>query len=878
MRQTLFSRDCPRWIPTLGILFFILHLSASAVAGPFDLPPLERDDQKLAFLLEVKKQVPALFSDAAQYDIDLFKLLDNEQELVELLKKYPAYKTLFEQKRYVDLIVTPPQGGILVGAVEIKPEAVQLWKDRLLAQIQKLKGHPAQAPIDLKAKIVELQRAVHFSTDPNQLIPKIGRVEQMGKSREEKDAFYAKVAAFKDRNDVLLGCKQRKTLLAKYECIQESHAKLGGLPHLPSAMELTALIEVLKAEEKLHPMLELFAVMNRFPEAQIPSTWEALAEKVNHLNAQDLIHLDDRDDALKPILKQVMAMPLSGASASAPSAPAHESIATLRAVEAVHKIIRSFAAQTSAQQTKVTGSVKITEVQPEIGIFRGCAGGDCASQYSFPYPNDPHERVFFIEEAAEVESHSSGAPTKKLRGYVSATEVKLANGEKALYVITISGNKVSPGSADLILRGLEKEKAKLGVKHIILPTSENVASLINYPGIRGVYDSYTKRGKPEAISYQDLHIRQAIEEFKPETDYNSGTYDNHTRNQMGIVFKPDHQSDHLVTQVVQQKLKVISPPAVAQESPQELLEFILDLHHSQRDELKDKVLQIESVKKLFDPKLFDSLITLLETCAETKSISPTVQHFKESLQSLLKAFGVSEDFINMHPKYLYPGILECSDAYSKDHINETAEGIARDFKQNNYEQTTSVNLLALTPERRRMLDATPAMQKIYNKLLLHLKSPDIHIRTVAAQTLGQLSPSDVKINLALADALQDVAPGVKIAAAYALDQIQPTEEKVNLALIRAVTSAESDIDLRLTAIQALRRIKPRDVKTYQALAGGLKDPNRLVRIATAEALNAIARSISTKHQREVVRCLQGADTTPFNEEKIQELQKIMEQI
>src|SRR3954464_7200391 len=97
------------------VLASILLLKSNSFANPLDLPPLQSDSQKLAFLLEVKRQIPALFSDAAKYDIDLFTLLQNEHDLVEKLKQYPKYQELFSQKPYFDLTVTPPKEGILVG-------------------------------------------------------------------------------------------------------------------------------------------------------------------------------------------------------------------------------------------------------------------------------------------------------------------------------------------------------------------------------------------------------------------------------------------------------------------------------------------------------------------------------------------------------------------------------------------------------------------------------------------------------------------------------------------------------------------------------------------------------------------------------------------
>jgi hypothetical protein len=872
-------------IPALVTSFLCCLSTGMAFAGPFDLPPLAGDDQKLAFLLEVKRQIPELFSDAAQYDIDLFTLLDNEQELIHKLKQYPEYQKLFAQKRYIDLTITPPKEGISVGAVEIKAEAIQAWKDHLGEQIKKLTSqglagvrrsdgsyddsgtdglqNPPQSPQELTARIQELQKSIHFSEDPNQIIQKIGKIPPLGRSKGEKAAFQAQVRVLRPKNNILFECQREKILLAKYECLQRHHAELVGLPHLPSIEELYFLIQTLKKQELFYAMLELYSVMNRTPEMSIPPSWVAFAEQVKNLGAEDLIHLDDREEALKPILTQAIGGAVSSRSSDL----------TLRTVEAVHKTIRSFASQTTTQQVKVTDPVKITEVLPEVAIFRGCTGGDCASQYSFPYPNDPHERVFFIQEMKTATAASEETSFKKLKGYVGATEVKLANGDSALYVITINGNKVNAGNAELILRGLEKEKDKLGVKHILIPSSANLATLINYPGVRGVYNSYAKKGKSEAIIYQDLPIRQAIETFTPESGYNQGTYDHHSKNQTGILFKPDRQSDRLVTTLVPHDLKGLQPQDLEHASTQELLEFILDLHHSNRNVLKNRILQIDSVKNKIEPKPFGLWLGLLDGCAEIGGKPNTVQIFKASLRSKIRDLGISESFVDEHPKFMYPGIIKCTDAYSKANIEETALEMVQDLRSNNY-NAKGINLSSLPLEQKRELDATTAFQKIYHKLRLDLKNSNSEVRLVAASALSVIQPTDVKIHLALADVLKDQVLNARLIAAYTLGKTKPSDVKIHLALVEALKDKEGPV--RLAVASALQSIKPTNVKVYLALAEVLKDPNANVRRTAGQTLRVITGFSSRNKQAQISHCLEGAAGIPFSDEKIRELQEILE--
>ncbi len=804
------------WWPSL-LWISIFLLKTSAFAGPHDLPPLEDDAQKLAFLLEAKRQIPALFSDAAKYDIDLFTLLENERDLIAKLKTYPKYEQLFSQKPYFDLTVTPPKEGISVGAVEIKPEAIQDWKKSLSEEITQLLAEGVPTPYELLSKIQEFRRRVDFKEDPNKLIYKIGRVDQVGKTKEDKKAFKSKVEELKPKSAVLYQCHQEKSLLLKYECMSRRRAELEALPHLPSPSELADLVSALRAEEKLHSMLEVFAVMKRSPETPLPPTWEEFRKQVDTLSAEDLIHLDDKNDALKPIIVHALG--------NSEGSPGND-----RAVEAVHKAIRSYANQTSSHLTMATEPVKITQVLPELGIFRGCTGGDCSSQNSFPYPNDPHEMVFFIEDVSEV------SQPKKLKGYVNATEVQLSNGDKALYINTISGNRVNSGNAEVILRGLEKEKAKLGVKHIVLPTQSNITSLINFPAIRGVYETYTKKGKPEAITYQDLPMRQTIENFKPGSGYNVGQYDHSTENSEGIIFKADRQSERLATAIDQHGLGVFQPKSIEEVPPVEILEFILDLHHSGRDSLKNRVLEINSVKNKINSKILDLFLTQLGTCQGEQETPTNVQQFKQSLQEKLKAMAVPNDFIDLHSHLLYPGIARCTDAYSEDNIEETAKWIAKDLKDNYY-RPKGVNFSSLPLDNKRLLENTPIFQKLFNKLTLNLKDPNLGVSRSAAEALGEIKPTDPKIHLALAEVLKDSNSNVRYRVAVTLGKIKPTDPRVHLALAEVLKDSNSDV--RSSAVYALGEIKPTDPRVHLALAEALKDSNSDVRYRVAVTLGKI---------------------------------------
>ncbi len=138
-----------------------------------------------------------------------------------------------------------------------------------------------------------------------------------------------------------------------------------------------------------------------------------------------------------------------------------------------------------------------------------------------------NERVFFIY-----------GNESNLKGYVSTTVVDL-NGQKALYVITIGGHKVTAGDTKLILMGLEKEKSKIGVDHILLPRKSKLIGLINFPAPRGVYSQYTKGRIGHSFSYQNVDVRETIEEFS--SDYNTARYDQIISNKEAVILSIDEK-------------------------------------------------------------------------------------------------------------------------------------------------------------------------------------------------------------------------------------------------------------------------------------------------------------------------------------------------
>ena len=153
--------------------------------------------------------------------------------------------------------------------------------------------------------------------------------------------------------------------------------------------------------------------------------------------------------------------------------------------------------------TEEEDQLSLVEVPPELGIFRGHVGDDCATSHSFGYANSPLERVFIIRNKKNEDV-----------GYVNGTHVLLPDGSKGFFINTVAGKNVSAAMTDAIFAGFKKAKNSLEVNSIVMLGIRQEKNNINFTSIR---DSYQKhRGKRVFITFPDEKIRDVIDQ---------GTYD-----------------------------------------------------------------------------------------------------------------------------------------------------------------------------------------------------------------------------------------------------------------------------------------------------------------------------------------------------------------
>ncbi len=820
------------------IIFFILFSSQVWAGGEWviDLIGLKYSEQKkLSFLLDVKKRVPKLFSDAAEYNIDLMKILEDESKLMKVLIKYPEWRNLFAEKKFHKLTITPPSDGSLkAGEVQIKPEAIADWKNQLSIILKDVK------------KDIEFDMGQPLEILEAQLQDQIKILNKYAISEKEIKGIYQKIAnpysskkmsldqtqKARANQEILKSIQNenRKNYQEGLRKILESYDRFQDLPGALDKDFLSQAISVLKAKSKIKDLAYLKIILGHFH----PVFWVDAQENIDSLDSNKLLFFKDAD-GFDPIANDQL---------KAVADPFKTDV-----INGIKNTLTSYASQTDSKLESITRPITLTQVPPGIGIFRGCTGGDCSSQYSFPYPNDPHERVYFIQDQDRV-----------LKGYVSATEV-MQEDQKCLYVITISGSRVSGGDTELILRGLDQAKNELGVQCILIPIEQKLDSLINFPSSRAIYERYSN-GKPEVrIQYLNPELRREIERFKSSN--NSGSYDHMNYNSHGVIFKTkDSLSRKIKLSQENVELQRLGSRPLQEVPMDEIFDFLLSLSNSKIGDTLERVFKIYEIGSRIKRSQFDTFIRDLKECTQSNrkvTISQWINHLRE----LVAQFGVSRDFIFKEASFIYPGIAKCEDSYSNQEIDTVANLIVKDIKENKLKAPDWVfshaNELKKTPifkkfflrlvedlrgntttagyARFLLQKFKPADLDTYRALAEALKDENVDVRQSVVHVLADIKPTESNILRALVEALKDKSDLVRFHAGNALVEIKPADFNLKLAFTEALKD-ESDL-VRRGAATALGDMNPADPNVHQALAEALKDESSFVRESVAKALGKI---------------------------------------
>ncbi len=654
---------CLRFWPSFAALRYTIALTLALLVSPslafaaappqpalpsdassiFRIPPLKTDAERLSYLLYIRSQVPALFEDAANYDIDLMELISSQEKLQNALYKIERYQELIKNGgplKTISIQVTDPAARVKVR--EPLPETIlQEWRNELketykVVIANKKPGTQTSSTATLEDVDVYLQglrSRIQNWKNPSALLAGLQSAQLKPEQRQE-------IKAIKGIEDKLQYLREH---VNPDEILSNSfRGEAFGLGKDATVGDAFNLLEEGIRNQPAYE--ETIAAYDRaLAFAAVVQRQGAFQEyMLHHLTEADLNFMMDKKDTLTPLLKKF-----------------HESAPPKQLEEIVDRAYRRFAyySNQAVQKESALQSAKLVQVPAPIADFRGCTGGDCSSQYSFPYPNDPHEPVFFVNNA-----------DGKLVGYVSTTAVLDEEGKLSLYVNTISGNSISGNETISILNGLSKRMKELGVEQIVLPNASNLHSLINSPSIRKAFELMSQGGREVKISYQDSEIRKTIEEFA--SPYNSGHYDHMENNQTAIVMKARPEISEALE--VQVESKVLFDPFVYQKpTDQEIFEFALDLQHSERSIQMSRVLAIGS----HTPEDLKSFTNLMQN---EKGMN--VEKFEKSLADWLTAHKMDPSLLNKKGYLSYVGRLRAPDALSAENFKTTSKLVLEEFK------------------------------------------------------------------------------------------------------------------------------------------------------------------------------------------------------
>ncbi len=711
-----------------------LSINSYTVRSPssesITLPELSSEEDKLKVLLAIHKEIPELFSDAARFDIDLMKILDDQIALQKLLEGYPEFVKKWNKRQFIELNLTvDDKDGQVVQTKQIKAEALVQWKEKIKSIAQKIINDKSDPEAILRGYL-STQGKLTSGGFLNGLILNLPKELQAGARDLQK--------------------KGDEVLLADY-LTKNLPATLVNFKSTPQEINLSKdfLIKKWKnlsiEEKEIGPLADMYLLMrNR------GMTVRELFSFINFLDREDMENLNDPDYQKNGFSKIT----------------AQENTKTPAFYE---KHVKGLMSQMEIVSTKVEDkySLTIREQNPNIAIFRGCTGGDCSSQYSFPYPNDPNERVFFIYDK-----------NKHLKGYISGTMVTSSEGKKSFYMITVSGTRLNTTDAELILQLMNREKAALGADSIIIPSLNTVDSLINFTPIKAAFTKAAENGKETGIVYNNHDIREQIERYT--SDYNVGQYDHMERNASGVTYSTKAASK------IDFKSSVVQLPAsskiLATQDEIDMLafwEFYQALIKSGRSEMALKALDTvtNSSQKAEVLKLIK--IVLVKERVKTAEVNKAFDDFIET-------FDLDEvKAKKLRDSYAVNALLAATDAHQEPYKAKNLEKAMSEFKFSKNDTVIGRNATVLL-EWTKEITEHPNFEKFRVVYIEMLKDESANIFELA---------NDVRFKLALSKEIpaEYALPyqRIKYIAFHAPELI--SKDMVKSALVRARTLKDYEL-------------------------------------------------------------------------------------
>ena len=598
----------------LGRFRFIAAASIALIlmgAGPgSNLPPSKTDLEKLRYLTAVREYIPNLFDNASSYETNLFSLLDTQKKLVDDLEKIPEYQNKYRKRPLIEFQMEPPNKRVLDAG------AVQEWQKKILTELDRIhgQGDKIQFDVQFKQSLEKLGKGSTqgFTTGLINSLPKEKRGDLYSLSRDKQ---FEQLSELLPDDLAQAGFRGEQYGLQAHELNKHSALK--------------ALKSKIEAENEFQKLMELRLVLQG-DDDRVEDNFNNAKKIIKNINEEKISMLGDRQ-----LIEQ-----------------------QLKGLGAIHgrEIDRSVAGKLEQNLKRLYSThegtsylnkpMLVTEVPPELGIFRGYMGGDCATQNSFGYVWGPEDRTFMIRSAEG-----------DLKGYLSATYVKNGNGEKVLYLHSINGPRISTTETKAIVQAMDQIKKDLGAKSIIMPSS-NLYDLNNFHQIRMGFQQLSQGQKPVSLNYVDEYSREEISRVT------TGKYELSASNKEGVLYREPDGLMPLKIEFNENKIKLVPKNISAADG----LLLALDYQKKHITKTSETIREIMKV----DEADFKELSLAIDNPYRKK----TADYLKD-IQKRLKKYDVviDNDFIARKKSLLSNGLIQAADAKDAANIKLTKAAV-----------------------------------------------------------------------------------------------------------------------------------------------------------------------------------------------------------
>jgi hypothetical protein len=655
-----------------GFLYAIVLVYAVApiVYAEQRFPVIKSDEDRIRLILSIQQYVPSLLS-LENSNKDFFTLFDSADQLTRSLDKIPKYHELLEEKG-PELVITMKGKGS--DGVERKINAPRLddMKVELTTALESLKGETTQ-----KA----LQAAIENSTKNSLangnaqgfLTGLINTLSPKARGQVFKAQYNEQLKLLSEMlpDDVI-----EKGFKAENFGIEEE--KL-------SRDEALKLLQQKKAsEEELVQLVKLDAALRLAKTKDAPL--ETIKKQISAWTPDTLKPILEAGDAFKPVNDSLLAdygkMP--GAKG------------VLERVDRDMKALVDVTKVQNAKPSKVPTLI-LREAPPWIGIFRGCAGGDCSTSHSWAYGVSPTDRVFLVT-----------GEDGQLKGYTHGVILE-TDGKRSLFIHTIAGPKISADNTYQILQGMDMAKNRLGVQEITI--SDGGGSRINYAPIVKVFQELAKNSAPKATKIIDSAVRPTVD-AKSNASYDKSDGFK-TAYPLRVPKDEEHTMDVEVREAGEAKLK-------DKISKGDALMLVADLRALGNNGAADRVAKAMKVTAQ-DVTDFSQIISNEKALPVQEYLDSVMAHFKEL------GLPTTKDFLQSKETALMLGYLKAPDATKGQNASRALDYV---FRLNDGNPTVVANLI------RPIVDALLETPKMKNYITRKVADPNTNLNQFKQYFLG----------------------------------------------------------------------------------------------------------------------------------------------